>query len=978
MTTQTATGVVFILTLFMPFVGCGKPQSLPSSSTTSTSTTPSNPLKPTVVGLRITNSTQTVRSESPYTFTAIADYSDGSSADISSTSDWSGSSPVAYISPGGIAFCNSPGSAVVSVQLGSLSASSSFNCVMKQVVPPAGFAEHAQQFDGPFPSWLNVQTEFGAKGDGVTDDTQAFQKALNRLVSNPAVLWVPKGTYMISATLQMTACQQFSIIGEDPTKSVIQWNGSPGGIMLDLEGCSWFRLARLGWNGGDKAGVVMRIGSSLENGEYYPTFDDIEDQQIGHAGIGIQVRFAGETSVQRVHFDHNTIAGISLENWNALNFNVVDSLFTDCEIGITNAGPGGNGSGAFNVSNSVFVRSQYTDMMMWNTGPFSERQNVSFDSEAFFIGGAIGAGANIILQGNTVIYPATTPIQIGNPGPVMLIDNYFAGLGQSPTVISETGYNPLGIFSIGNVFAVEKPFTGYIGLSNSIDEEQSSADIIPEVDIPADVYIPPPSGRPIFEVPLGSSASEIQKLIDSVGLSQEGGVVHFPAGMFPIDQTISVADSANLTLTGDGPLTILSGTGLLSGPVIKILGTHVRLENMQLASTAGLATDTALEIDIADRPSTSVHCDQCKTDLSKVALKVDGIDHALVDVRIGTLNAGSGQAAVITGGIARQGGGHTLGRLDAFMTSLDSYEVSGGGHFLVEDGWHDAGQGSQQFTLSGFAVVTHEGGTVYSPTSAPNMIANQFSGSVSLLGVVSNSTLAIGQSPKAAAMIAGTVQITGLSMLSTDGTARHATQLSNFDSTNNDTPTPVLDESSSPSVVENMFAQARTEYVIPRLTPLSDATVINLHRIAITSDGLGISIQPKTSLSGSSTYTFTPFASNGQSVQAPSPCGNGSLTMNGAWTMQQNVDGFYGLSNGIAFLSNRSSDTLDYTYPGLSETMSDAGQRWNIRPLGDGSFHVVNRANGLALSSDSLGCVSLSVESDASNQKWSVDLLEPK
>ncbi|WP_433968311.1 glycosyl hydrolase family 28-related protein [Tunturiibacter gelidiferens] len=526
---------------------------------------------------------------------------------------------------------------------------------MKQVAPPAGFAEHAQQFDGPFPSWLNVQTVFGAKGDGVTDDTQAFQNALNRLVSNPAVLWVPKGNYIISATLRMTACQQFSIIGEDPTKSVIQWNGSASGIMLDLEGCAWFRLARLGWNGEDKAGVVIRIASSLENGENYPTYDDIEDQQISHAGIGIQVGFAGETSVQRVHFDHNTIAGISLENWNALNFNVVDSLFTDCNVGVTNAGPGGSGSGAFNVSNSVFVRSQYTDMMMWNTGPFSERQNISFDSAAFFIGGPIGAGANIILQGNTVINPTTTPIQIGNPGPVMLIDNYFAGLDQSLNILSETGYNPLGVFSIGNVFAVAKPFTGYIGVMNSVDEEQSSTDIIPKVDIPVDVYIPPPSGRPIFEVPLGSSASEIQKLVDSAALSREGGVVHFPAGQFLIDQTINVPDSANLTLTGDGPLTDLAGTISLSGPVLKISGTHVRLENMQLASLGGLTTDTALEIDIADRPSTSVHCDQCKTAFSKLSLQVDEIDNALVDVRIGELNAGSGQAAVVTGGPVRQG-----------------------------------------------------------------------------------------------------------------------------------------------------------------------------------------------------------------------------------------------------------------------------------------------------------------------------------
>ena len=81
----------------------------------------------------------------------------------------------------------------------------------------------------------------------------------------------------------------------------------------------------------------MRIASSLENGQAYPTYDDIEDQQISQVAKGIAIGFAGETTVQRVHFDHNTVAGISLENWNALNFNVIDSLFTDCNVGVTNA-----------------------------------------------------------------------------------------------------------------------------------------------------------------------------------------------------------------------------------------------------------------------------------------------------------------------------------------------------------------------------------------------------------------------------------------------------------------------------------------------------------------------------------------------------------------------------------------------------------------------------------------------------------------
>jgi hypothetical protein len=51
---------------------------------------------------------------------------------------------------------------------------------------------------------------FGAKGDGVTDDTDAINRALSQgrdmfaySVSNPAVVYLPPGTYAVSKTLQM-------------------------------------------------------------------------------------------------------------------------------------------------------------------------------------------------------------------------------------------------------------------------------------------------------------------------------------------------------------------------------------------------------------------------------------------------------------------------------------------------------------------------------------------------------------------------------------------------------------------------------------------------------------------------------------------------------------------------------------------------------------------------------------------------------
>src|SRR5438128_795577 len=57
------------------------------------------------------------------------------------------------------------------------------------------------EFVGPFPSWINVKTQYGAVGDGVTDETAALQAAFNAIGnsnSTASVVYLPAGTYRIT------------------------------------------------------------------------------------------------------------------------------------------------------------------------------------------------------------------------------------------------------------------------------------------------------------------------------------------------------------------------------------------------------------------------------------------------------------------------------------------------------------------------------------------------------------------------------------------------------------------------------------------------------------------------------------------------------------------------------------------------------------------------------------------------------------
>lgn len=91
-------------------------------------------------------------------------------------------------------------------------------------------------YDPPFTSAVQTNVEaklaqtvsvkdFGAVGDGVTDDTAAFQNAFDA----SSVIYVPEGTYILSDKISLVD-SSLTLYGAGTNASVLKWTNSDGGI----------------------------------------------------------------------------------------------------------------------------------------------------------------------------------------------------------------------------------------------------------------------------------------------------------------------------------------------------------------------------------------------------------------------------------------------------------------------------------------------------------------------------------------------------------------------------------------------------------------------------------------------------------------------------------------------------------------------------------------------------------------------------
>jgi hypothetical protein len=587
------------------------------------------------------------------------------------------------------------------------------------------------EFVGPFSSWLNVKTGFGAVGDGVADDTLAFQYAFNALAapsSHASVLYIPAGTYKITSGLDFistnctTYCTGKSIIGESPTNTVLKWEGSgSGGSMITLDGVSRMQFNRLTLDGGSTQ--ITLVNETMHQGCCYDGSNEYTDNVFENAGIGIQAGdntvgcCSAETKVDRDIFANLTKAGISLEDWNAVDWYVRYSTFEHDNYGVTNIfGEGG----AMHLDHDLFEYN-YVDSGWGNGASQSYTYNTSYYSGTFLSGSPYGNSS--ILIGNTILLPQSTAISMPGIGPLTLLDNTIEGSvvaaqgGQTFKLANGALSIPNSyVLSMGNAYVSTTPFSvqnksystnqisgDLTSISDTVLSSTSIKDAPPMMPGPLPNY-----NRAIYEVPQGASGATIQQIIDQAVAQNNGNrpVVHMPWGQYSVTSTITIPGNSDVQIVGDNMQTIINWNGSTSSPVFELLPpSQARLRNLTInagSASAGILVEGNDQL--GDRIYSNFASEG--TAGSSHNLLVNGFDNTLVqmeDFGHGGMSSASSSSVLVVGGPLSLAGRVTPGYTGLFMGSSccnagPSYRVENGGTIVLTDFWYEQG-GTQWLDL---------------------------------------------------------------------------------------------------------------------------------------------------------------------------------------------------------------------------------------------------------------------------------------
>ena len=155
--------------------------------------------------------------------------------------------------------------------------------------------------------------DFGAKGDGVNDDTATIQAVLNAYPNGHRIIYLPNGTYLVSETLTWPAGTAGK--GDDYKSTILQGQSEQGVIIRLKNKAAGFAIAMI-----PKAMIftgpapAQRFGNSIHN-------LTVDTGQGNPGAIGIQFNASNQGSLRRVTIQSGDGQGV-----HGLDMNFTDEI----------------------------------------------------------------------------------------------------------------------------------------------------------------------------------------------------------------------------------------------------------------------------------------------------------------------------------------------------------------------------------------------------------------------------------------------------------------------------------------------------------------------------------------------------------------------------------------------------------------------------------------------------------------------------
>lgn len=290
--------------------------------------------------------------------------------------------------------------------------------------------------------------EFGAVGDDSTDDTAALQAALDYAQAAKTPLFIPAGTYKITATLTNTMTSGGVIIrGAGETRTQIkQYAPGQGGIYINGNG-TWesIRISDMQLTGYGRTGCGIKI----EGGSATVARCIVSSVQVGNWDIGIYYNSCDQSLIMASATQVNNI-GIKIDG-NSNGINILSSVTTGNVTGGIEvvSGTGVNITGC-DIGNGTTYAGDY----MVKAGGVTKISGCSFEIHKDLETVILHTNALAMLTVDTCSFnkisaPSWThpAINVGTylyASPLVLINTRFSGLeGGTPSVRKWNQVNPV-------------------------------------------------------------------------------------------------------------------------------------------------------------------------------------------------------------------------------------------------------------------------------------------------------------------------------------------------------------------------------------------------------------------------------------------------------------------------------------------------------------------------------------------------------